>query len=242
MSESQRPVWPMVWPWQDGAGRTMHWRDALYSRWFSLSYLSVIAIIYAWLGLGSRHCSTTAEIIICEFALWPYNLLEAPHIFVASVFTSVWFHNSTDHIMLVVVVIVIFLQSAEVRIGRKRALIAMFSVQFFAALIMTLYLYAGDYFYPGDDWYEYGINGRNYMGGSVGLFGVVGVLFTRIKRPIFGAMCYFAFEYWNAFIYHGASMYVVMGHTISFTLGFILGLYWLRTEMRNNISSSSEEE
>ena len=237
-----RPLWPIVWPWQDGQGRTMKWRDALYSRWFSLSYLSVIGVLYALLGLGSSSCSPPSEIIICDFALWPYNLFEAPHLFVVSVFTSIWFHNSSDHIILVVIVIVLFLQSAEVRIGRKRAIIAMFSVQFAAAVIMTLYLYAGNHFNPEDDWYHYGIYSRNYMGGSVGLFGVVGVLFARIKRPIFGAMCYFAFEYWNAFIYHGASMYVVTGHATSFSLGFLLGIYWLRRDMQYRSYPPSEDE
>jgi len=237
-----RPIWPMVWPWKDGQGRTLKWRDALYSRQFSLSYLSVISLLYVWLGLGTSSCSTSSEIIICDFAMWPYNLLEAPHVFLVSVFTSIWFHNSPDHILLVVIVIVLFLQSAEVRIGRKRALIAMFGVQLSAALVMTIYLYMGTHFHPEDDWYHYGIYGRNYMGGSVGLFGVVGVLFTRIKRPIFGAMCYFAFEYWNAFIYHGASMYVVTGHATAFSLGLLLGIYWLRTDMRNFVSPLIEEE
>ncbi len=237
-----RPIWPMVWPWKDGQGRTLKWRDALYSRQFSLSYLSVISLLYVWLGLGTSSCSTSSEIIICDFAMWPYNLLEAPHVFLVSVFTSIWFHNSPDHILLVVIVIVLFLQSAEVRIGRKRALIAMFGVQLSAALMMTIYLYMGTHFHPEDDWYHYGIYGRNYMGGSVGLFGVVGVLFTRIKRPIFGAMCYFAFEYWNAFIYHGASMYVVTGHATAFSLGLLLGIYWLRTDMRNFVSPLIEEE
>jgi len=232
----------MVWPWKDGQGRTLKWRDALYSRQFSLSYLSVISLLYVWLGLGTSSCSTSSEIIICDFAMWPYNLLEAPHVFLVSVFTSIWFHNSPDHILLVVIVIVLFLQSAEVRIGRKRALIAMFGVQLSAALMMTIYLYMGTHFHPEDDWYHYGIYGRNYMGGSVGLFGVVGVLFTRIKRPIFGAMCYFAFEYWNAFIYHGASMYVVTGHATAFSLGLLLGIYWLRTDMRNFVSPLIEEE
>ena len=227
-----RPVWPMVWPWNDGQGIRMHWRDALNSRRFSVCYLLVIALLYALLGLGSHGCSTSSEIIICDFALWPYNLFEAPHLFVISLFTSIWFHNSIDHILLVTVVIVIFLQSAEVRIGTKKAMIAMFTVQALVALIMTLYLYMGDYLNPTDDWYAHGINNRNYMGGSVGLFGVVGVLFSQIKRPIAGALFYSGFEFWNAHIYHGASMYVVLGHVTAFTLGFILGQYWLRQEIK----------
>ncbi|HIH82876.1 MAG TPA: rhomboid family intramembrane serine protease [Candidatus Thalassarchaeaceae archaeon] len=165
-------------------------------------------------------------------ALWPYNLVEAPLIYVVTLFTSIWFHNGTDHILLVTVVVVIFLQTAEVRIGTKRAMIAMFSVQVIVALIMTLYLYTGDYFNPEDGWYNHGIHNRNYMGGSVGLFGVVGVLFSQIKRPIVGALFYSGFEFWNAHIYHGASMYVVLGHVTAFTLGFILGQYWLRLETK----------
>ena len=234
MSGSQRPMWPMVWPWQDGKGETMHWRDAIQSRRFSIAYLIVIGVLYILLGLGSRSCSTSAEAIICEFVLWPYNLFEAPHIFVVSLFTSIWFHNSSDHILLVVVVIVIFLQSAEVRIGTKKAMIAMFSVQCMAAIFMTLYLYTGDYLYPEDGWYDYGIRGRNYMGGSVGLFGVVGVLFSQIERPFAGALFYSGFEYWNAHIYGGASMYVVLGHVTAFTMGFILGQYWLRLENKQS--------
>ena len=68
------------------------------------------------------------------------------------------------------------------------------------------------------------------MGGSVGLFGVVGVLFAQIDKPVAGALFYSGFEYWNAFIYQGASLYVVTGHAIAFVLGFCLGLYWLRQE------------
>ena len=70
------------------------------------------------------------------------------------------------------------------------------------------------------------------MGGSVGLFGVLGVLFSQIKRPVVGASFYFGFEFWNAYIYEGASMYVVLGHVTAFTLGFILGRYWLQLDNR----------
>ena len=225
-----RPVWPMVWPWQDGKGKTMHWRDALNSRRFSISYLLIIGTLFAMFGLGSRHCATPSEAIICDFTLWPHNLIDAPHLYVVSLFTSIWFHNSPDHILLVIVLIVIFLQSAEVRIGTKRAMIALFSVQFLVALIITIYLHAGHHLNPEDGWFDFGLNGRNYMGGSVGLFGVLGVLFSQIKRPVAGALFYSGFEYWNAFIYQGASMYVVMGHVTAFTLGFLLGQYWLQSD------------
>ena len=139
-----RPIWPMVWPWNNGQGDRMHWREAINSRRFSLSYLSIIALLYAWLGFGTSSCSTPSEAIICDMALWPYNLVDAPLTYVLSLFTSIWFHNSIDHILLVTVVITIFLQSAEVRIGTKRTMIAMFAVQISTALIITLYLYMGD--------------------------------------------------------------------------------------------------
>jgi len=225
-----RPVWPMVWPWQDGQGKTMHWREALSSRKFSIAYLLFIGALFAMFGLGSRHCFTPSEAFICDFTLWPNNLIDAPHLYVVSLFTSIWFHNSSDHILLVIVLLVIFLQSAEVRIGTKRAMIALFSVHFLVALIITLYLHLGLHFNPGDEWLDFGLNGRNYMGGSVGLFGVVGVLFSQIERPVAGALFYSGFEYWNAFIYQGASMYVILGHVTAFTLGFILGQYWLRLD------------
>ena len=228
-----RPVWPMVWPWQDGQGKTMHWRDALISRKFSLYYLLIIGTLFAMFGLGSRHCATPSEAFICDFTLWPHNLIDAPHLYVVSLFTSIWFHNSPDHILLVIVLIAIFLQSAEVRIGTKRAMITLFIVHFLVALIITLYLHLGHHFNPGDEWVDFGLNGRNYMGGSVGLFGVVGVLFSQIKRPVAGALFYSGFEYWNAFIYQGASMYVVMGHVTAFTLGFLLGQYWLMLDNQN---------
>ena len=227
---ANRPVWPMIWPWQDGQGKTMHWRDALSSRRFTIAYLLIIGVLYAMFGLGSRHCATPSEAFICDFTLWPFNLLEAPHVFVFSLFTSIWFHNSPDHILLVTVLIVIFLQSAEVRIGTKRTMFTLFSVHILVALIITVYLHLGHHFDPGDGWFDFGLNGRNYMGGSVGLFGVLGVLFSQIKRPVAGALFYSGFEYWNAFIYQGASMYVVMGHVTAFTLGFLLGQYWLQLD------------
>ena len=208
----------------------MHWRDALNSRRFSLYYLLIIGTLFAMFGLGSRHCATPSEAFICDFTLWPNNLIDAPLLYVVSLFTSIWFHNSPDHILLVTVLLVTFLQSAEVRIGTKRTMIALFSVQFVVALLITLYLQKGHQFDPGNGWLDFGLNGRNYMGGSVGLFGVVGVLFSQIKRPVAGALFYSGFEYWNAFIYQGASMYVVMGHVTAFTLGFLLGQYWLQLD------------
>ena len=230
---ANRPVWPMIWPWQDGQGKTMHWRDALSSRRFTIAYLLIIGVLYAMFGLGSRHCATPSEAFICDFTLWPFNLLEAPHVFVFSLFTSIWFHNSPDHILLVTVLIIIFLQSAEVRIGTKRTMFALFSVHILVALIITVYLHLGHHFDPGDGWFDFGLNGRNYMGGSVGLFGVLGVLFSQIKHPVAGALFYSGFEYWNAFIYQGASMYVVLGHVTAFTLGFLLGQYWLMLDNQN---------
>ena len=116
MSDSNPPIWPMVWPWQDGQGATMKWSDALNSRRFTISYLLLIGILYAILGLGSRSCATSAEAIICNFTLWPYNLTEAPHLYLFSLITSIWFHNSSDHILLVVVVIVVFLQLSLIHI------------------------------------------------------------------------------------------------------------------------------
>ncbi|MFL2946723.1 MAG: hypothetical protein ACJZ4J_00950, partial [Candidatus Poseidoniales archaeon] len=58
---ANRPVWPMIWPWQDGQGKTMHWRDALSSRRFTIAYLLIIGVLYAMFGLGSRHCATPSE-------------------------------------------------------------------------------------------------------------------------------------------------------------------------------------
>ena len=162
----------------------------------------------------------------------PYNLFEAPHIFVFTLFSSFWFHNSPDHILLTAALIVVFLQTAEIRIGAKRAMIAVFGVHALVVVIMTLYLHVGDYLNPEVDWYEFGLRGRNYMGGSVGLFGVGGVLFSQIKRPVAGALLYFGFEAWNAYIYEGAALYVSMGHVTAFSLGFMLGRYWLHQDSK----------
>ena len=225
-----RPAWPMIWPWNDGKGNRMHWRDVLKSRRFSVSYLVIIALLFALFGLGSRHCPISSDAVICNFVMRPYNLFEAPHIFVFTLFTSFWFHNSPDHILLTAALILVVLQTAEIRIGAKRAMIAVFSVHALVVVIMTLYLYVGDYFNPDVDWYEFGLRGRNYMGGSIGLFGVGGVLFSQIKRPVVGALFYFGFEFWNAYIYEGAALYVSMGHVAAFAFGFMLGRYWLHQD------------
>ena len=220
----------MIWPWNDGKGNRMHWRDVLKSRRFSVSYLVIIALLFALFGLGSRHCPISSDAIICNFVMRPYNLFEAPHIFVFTLFTSFWFHNSPDHILLTAALILVVLQTAEIRIGAKRAMIAVFSVHALVVVIMTLYLYVGDYLNPDVDWYEFGLRGRNYMGGSIGLFGVGGVLFSEIKRPVVGALFYFGFEFWNAYIYEGAALYVSMGHVAAFAFGFMLGRYWLHQD------------
>ena len=220
----------MIWPWSDGKGNRMHWRDVLNSRRFSVTYLLIIALLFALFGLGSRTCPIPSDAVICDFVMRPYNLFEAPHVFVFTLFSSFWFHNNPDHILLTAALIVVFLQTAEIRIGTKRAMIAVFGIHALVVVIMTLYLYAGDYLNPETDWYEFGLRGRNYMGGSVGLFGVSGVLFSQIKRPVAGALFYFGFEFWNAYIYEGAALYVSMGHVAAFTLGFALGRCWLHRD------------
>lgn len=220
----------MIWPWSDGKGNRMHWRDALNSRRFSVTYLLIIALLFALFGLGSRTCPIPSDAVICDFVMRPYNLFEAPHVFVFTLFSSFWFHNNPDHILLTAALIVVFLQTAEVRIGAKRTVIAVFGIHALVVVVMTLYLYVGDYLNPETDWYEFGLRGRNYMGGSVGLFGVSGVLFSQIKRPVAGALFYFGFEFWNAYIYEGAALYVSMGHVTAFTLGFALGRCWLHRD------------
>ena len=90
------------------------------------------------LGYGSRDCFTPSEAIICDFALWPSQLFEAPHLYILSLFTSIWFHNDPNHFLLILVVILLFFQTAEVRIGTRRALVALFGVQFLVAILMTL--------------------------------------------------------------------------------------------------------
>ena len=225
-----RPTWPMIWPWSDGKGNRMHWRDALNSRRFSVTYLLIIALLFALFGLGSRTCPIPSDAVICDFVMRPYNLFEAPHVFVFTLFSSFWFHNNPDHILLTAALILVVLQTAEVRIGTKRTVIAVFGIHALVVVIMTLYLYVGDYLNPETDWYEFGLRGRNYMGGSVGLFGVSGVLFSEIKRPIAGALFYFGFEFWNAYIYEGAALYVSMGHVAAFAFGFMLGRYWLHQD------------
>ena len=208
----------------------MHWRDVLNSRRFSVTYLLIIALLFALFGLGSRTCPIPSDAVICDFVMRPYNLFEAPHVFVFTLFSSFWFHNNPDHILLTAALIVVFLQTAEVRIGAKRTVIAVFGIHALVVVVMTLYLYVGDYLNPETDWYEFGLRGRNYMGGSVGLFGVSGVLFSQIKRPVAGALFYFGFEFWNAYIYEGAALYVSMGHVTAFTLGFALGRCWLHRD------------
>lgn len=220
----------MIWPWSDGKGNRMHWRDALNSRRFSVTYLLIIALLFALFGLGSRTCPIPSDAVICDFVMRPYNLFEAPHVFVFTLFSSFWFHNNPDHILLTAALILVVLQTAEVRIGAKRTVIAVFGIHALVVVIMTLYLYVGDYLNPETDWYEFGLRGRNYMGGSVGLFGVSGVLFSQIKRPIAGALFYFGFEFWNAYIYEGAALYVSMGHVAAFAFGFMLGRYWLHQD------------
>ena len=229
----------MIWPWNDGKGNRMHWRDVLKSRRFSVSYLVIIALLFALFGLGSRHCPISSDAVICNFVMRPYNLFEAPHIFVFTLFTSFWFHNSPDHILLTAALILVVLQTAEIRIGAKRAMIAVFSVHALVVVIMTLYLYVGDYLNPDVDWYEFGLRGRNYMGGSIGLFGVGGVLFSQIKRPVVGALFYFGFEFWNAYIYEGAALYVSMGHVAAFAFGFMLGRYWLYQDGKQSKTAES---
>lgn len=196
---------------------------------FSILYLSGIWSVVAVVGFGSTlHCTETEELaFICEQAMWLDKFTTSPFEYVISLLTSPFFHNGLEHILYVTIIgFAIIVQSFEVNYGSRAA-----GIMFFGMIALT-YTYAAIYnnliqaMWPDVDPIVYAFN-RNWMGGSVGFFGIFGALLHKSSKPRVGLLIIVGFELLTHLVL-GIRWQINLTHLSAALYGFLIWGYWLR--------------
>ena len=200
-------------------------------------YVVIITAVFLKLGFGStRFCETAAEQFICANAIWPANLTTDPIQFVLSFLTAPWFHNGLTHFVLIFVCLLIICQTAEARIGTRRTMLMFFFGQLAIGTVISIILNVGlanSELY----WFEDGMT-RNWMGGSVGLYFVMGALFAQIQNPRTAVSIYLVVDMLNLFVLQGAGSHTVLAHILAVLAGVTIGWRWREVE---HVSSNTQQ-
>ena len=222
----KKPLFPFVFPFCNVEGKFLTPPGLIKSRSFCFFYLLIVTLIWQFLGFGhwgGRSCVTLIEQLSCASSIWPKKFISAPHEYFISFFTSPFFHNDLPHLKLVLFGFLIFGQSFEVRTNFKSTLIIFFSSITLTCITMGFFMNFGNFISPNSEFFLGALN-RSFMGGSIGMFGLLGALshFSRYKFLIPSIVV--IFEIWNRFG-NGMNLYISIGHLTSFTFGFIIWSY-----------------
>ncbi len=223
-----RPLNPLLWPWQDEEHTNLALKPWLITRGFTFSFLAVSWLSIAILGFGSSwNCSESWQNeLICSAAIYANNIFTEPQAFILSWFTGVWFSNGLVHIIFVICGFVIFVQSYERRMGTKNTVFLFFTGTAVASTIVAVginYGYAG---YPSNELFITGMS-RNWMGGSVGMFTIIGALSHCSRRPLVLLVPVILFEIWNG--QANISLLTSSAHMVAITYGYAVGYYLERS-------------
>ncbi len=223
---NKKPIFPLVIPICDINGKILTPYKLVKSRSFCFFYLLVVCLIWQYLGFGhwgGKSCVTLIEQLSCTSSIWPKKLISAPHEYLLSFFTSPFFHNDLPHLKLVLFGFLIFGQSFEARTDFRSTIIIFFSSITLTCIVMGLFMNLGNFIFPNSEFFLGALN-RSFMGGSVGMFGLLGALsnFSRFKFLIPSLVI--IFEIWNRYV-NGMNLYISVGHLTSFVFGFIVWNY-----------------
>jgi len=217
------------WPWTDVHGRRMSFKAWFWSRKFSILYLVVIWGIVAILGFGStRNCHSTWQLAFqCEQAIWMIEYKTAFGSFVQSFFTTPFFHNGIDHILFVMLFgIVMPVQSFEVQQGTKLTFGIFMLTYAMIGLFNGWLINFGNLHWPDVPFFVDGFE-RNWMGGSVGFYGIIGALSYTSRKKWVLMVLVLVFESFNRFVL-GINPFIPFIHITSATFGFIQCWIWFR--------------
>lgn len=199
---SGRNIFPFLWPWLDARGEALSFGGIASSRKFTIAYLVIIWGLIAVLGFASTvDCESTWQYALqCKYAFWIKNLTDAPLIFIRNLFTTPFIHNGLDHILFVSVLgFFLMVQSHEAHFGSRRTIVIFASAYFIVApFFAVLYAIAKD-FYPTSEFLIH-VLGRNWVGGSIGMFQVYGALATISRRPLVMIAIPVLFEIFNQLV------------------------------------------
>ena len=214
---------PIHWPWCNSKGQKIPIYEIIKSRRFSLSYLATITAIWIFLGFGhwgSRRCETLGEQLACASAIWPNKMFTFPHEYLLSFLTSPFFHNDFQHYIFIIIGVAIFCQSFEAFAGTKKTMMIFFTSIAFTSLSMGIIMNTGHTLYPENEFFSHAME-RSWMGGSVGMMGVIGALSHYSDKKWLVPLLIITFEIWNRYE-NGMNEYITFGHLTSVIFGYII--------------------
>lgn len=213
---------PYQWFWTNVYGERMGFVEWVKSRPFTLVYLAIVWSIIAALGFAStRNCDETWQLAFaCDRAIWMVKMVTEPLNYVISWFTAPFFHNGLDHILFVTIFgFMMPVQSFEVQHGTKATAIIFFISYIFVGVFFGAMFNIGIAYWPDVHFFQFGFE-RNWMGGSVGFYALIGALAYASRKPwvLLGLIA--AFETINLAVI-GIDVHISLIHVMSATSGFI---------------------
>ena len=225
---------PYQLPWTDIYGNRMPLTKWLWSRKFSILYLAVVWAIVGVLDFAStRRCTETWQLAFqCDQAMWMIKMYTEPLDFLRNAFTSPYFHNGLDHLLFVTIFgFVLPVQSFEVQHGSKAtALVFVFS-HFCIAYFTGWFFNWGVSHWPENEFYLFAFE-RNWMGGSVGFYGVIGALSFFSKKKWFLLAMVLAFELLINQALINIDLHISFIHAMAAIVGWLLCWIWTRFDPR----------
>lgn len=227
---SDKRSWSLVWPWANPGGQGQSVKEVLLSRKFSFSYLLISWILPASLGFASNgDCHSTWQLnLLCDQAIWLVKIRTEPLLFFHSLITSAWIHNGIEHLLFVSIIgIVIIIQSFESQYGSRLTVFVFFATHILIGVTYALMFNIGLDLWPGNEFFRYGFE-RNWMGGSVGFFAIIGAFPFLNSRSWFLVFIALSFEIINHFVL-GTSIHISMIHTLCLVYGNLVSRLYVKT-------------
>lgn len=213
---------PYQWFWTNTYGQRMGFIEWLKSRTFTVGYLVIGWSIIGILGFAStRNCDETWQLAFaCDRAIWMIKMVTEPMAYIFSWFTAPFFHNGLDHILFVSIFgFLMPVQSFEVQYGTKPTAIIFFVSYVVVGIFFGSLFNFGIAYWPESEFFQFGFV-RNWMGGSVGFYALIGALAFTSRKQWFLLLLVAGFEVINLTII-GIDIHISFIHIISLTSGFI---------------------
>lgn len=217
----------ILWPWTMSDGHRFSLKGVLASRRFSLSYLMISWSLVALFGFASnRDCRSSWQLeMLCDAAIWLERIITDPGTFFLSLITSPWIHNGEVHLLFVTLFgIMIFIQSFEAKHGWRLTTWVFITTHLLIGITFAIIFNIALTIWPDHELITYGFE-RNWMGGSVGMFGIIGAFAKTNRNGRY--VCAFAllFECVN-FSTLGTSIHISLIHVLSIIYGYVIARYF----------------
>ena len=229
---TQDQLIPYQWFWTNTDGNRMGIFEWIKSRPFTICYLVTIWSIIGILGFSStRDCDQTWQLAFaCDRAIWMIKMITEPLNYILSWFTAPFFHNGLDHILFVTIFgFLLPVQSFEVQYGAKPTAIIFFAAYVFVGIFFGIFFNVGIAFWPDVEFFSFGFT-RNWMGGSVGFYALIGALAYTSQRQWVLPLLIVCFEILNLTVIK-IDVHISFIHVMSATSGFLTCMLLKRTGM-----------